>query len=71
MNLTTSCFIFLLTMTFAELLNEYNEPGKKLVRKIESTEKKIVNAQLAVAFNKHYQKHSTKYREDTEEVNHC
>ena len=39
-------------MTFAELLNEYNEPGKKLVRKIESTEKKIVNAQLAVAFNK-------------------
>ena len=52
MNPILSCFLFLLTMTFGELLNEYDEPGKKIVRQIESTEKKIINAQLAVVFNK-------------------
>ena len=52
MNLILSCFLLLLTMTFGELLNEYDEPGKKIVRQIESTENKIINAKLAVVFNK-------------------
>ena len=39
-------------MTFGELLQEYDEPGKKIARHFESTQKKITNAQLAVVFNK-------------------
>ena len=38
-------------MTFGELLNEYDEQGKKIVRLMEATEKNV-NARLAVVFNK-------------------
>ena len=51
MNLKHSCHLFLLIMTFGELLNEHSEQGKKIVRQIESTERKIINAKLAVVFN--------------------
>ena len=39
-------------MTFGELLNEFSDQQKRTVRRIESTQKKIVNAKLAVVFNK-------------------
>ena len=52
MNLMLSCFLFLLIMTFGEPLNEFSDQQKRTVRWIESTQKKIVNAKLAVVFNK-------------------
>ena len=51
MNHLLSCFLFLLTMTYGELLNEYDQQQRKIVRQIESTQKKIINAKLAVVFN--------------------
>ena len=52
MNLELSCFLLLFSMTFGDILHEYDEPGKKIARQLESTQKKITNAQLAVVFNK-------------------
>ena len=54
MNHLLSCFLFLLTMTYGELLNEYDQQQRKIVRQIESTQKKIINAKLAVVFNNEY-----------------
>ena len=51
MNLILSYFLFLLTVTFGELLNGHNKQGKRIIRRIESTEKKIINANLTVVFN--------------------
>ena len=58
MNLALSCFFFLFTMTFGEILNEYDERGKKTIRNIESLQKKIINARLAVVFNQQCMKNN-------------